>query len=142
MASQFTSGPTDGAFKMANEPNYADVPADYPRRAEHGAVSGFQPKLLLKSGPDGKFYSPGNTPHERWEDWKYSQGMVAAMVERCRQTKAGERAYMAEEEILLQYYQRALRPDERYGTEDQLKWTFRKVAEILEWPLPPIIALP
>lgn len=142
MASQSTLGLTDSALTMSEEPNYEDVPADYPRRAAHGAVSGFQPKLLLKSGPDGRFYSPGNTPHERWEDWKYSKGMVAAMVERCRQTKSGERAHMTEEAILFQYYQRAVRPDERYGTEDQLKWTFRKVAEALEWPLPPIIALP
>lgn len=126
---------------MSDVPNYEDVPADYPRRAAHGAISGCQPKVLLKSGPNGMFYMPGNSPHERWEDWKYSESMVAAMVDRCRQTKSGERAHMTEEEIILQYYRRALQPDERYGTEDQLKWTFTKVAEILEWPIPPLVAL-
>lgn len=127
---------------MSDEPNNTDVPDDYPRRAFHGAVPGYQPKLLLSSAQDGKYYSPGNTPDERWEDWKYSETMVAAMVERCRATKAGERAHMTEEEIILQYYRRALGADGRYGTEDQLKWTFRKVAEILNWPVPAIVSIP
>lgn len=124
---------------MSDDQNFANVPADYPHRSIRGAVSGYQPKLLLKSAPDGKFYAPKNTPQERWEDWTYSETMVAAMVKRCRETKAAERAHMAEQEIILQYYQRALRPDDRYGTEDQLKWTFRKVAEILGWTLPPVL---
>lgn len=131
---------TQGALTMCDDSNDADVPADYPYRTHQGAVPGNQPKLLLKSSPDGKLYVPGNTPHERREDWKYSKSMVDAMVKRCRETKAGERAHMSEEEIILQYYQRALTPDERYGTEDQLKWTFRKVAEALHWPLPSLIA--
>jgi hypothetical protein len=127
---------------MSDKPNYSDVPADYPRCEVHGSISGAQPKLLLSSAPDGYFYIPGNTPQQRWEDWTYSANMVTAMAERCRETKSGERAHMTEEEIILQYYQRALKSGGRYGTEDQLKWTFRKVAESLDWPIPFAISLP
>jgi hypothetical protein len=116
--------------------NYTDVPDDYPYRSAKGAVSGYQPKLLLTSSPDGKYYSPGNAQHERWYDWHYSTTLAAAMVEKCLESKAGKRAHMSETEIISQYYERAVAARGRYGTEDQLKWTFTKVAEALAWPLP------
>jgi hypothetical protein len=126
---------------MPETPNFADVPTDYPYRLVHGTVSGHQPKLLLTSSIDGKFYSPGNAPAKRWHDWQYSSGLAAAMVEKCIESKNGKRAHLTEDEIILQYYQRAVAAAGRYGTEEQLKWTFRKVAEVLAWPLPALLTI-
>lgn len=121
---------------MSELPNYAEVPEDYPYSPARGAVSGYHPKLLLTSSPDGKFYSPGNTPEERWHDWQYSTALAAAMVDKCLESKAGKRSYLSKIEIISQYYERAVAAGGRYGTEEQLKWTFMKVAAALAWPLP------
>jgi hypothetical protein len=121
---------------LPETPNFAEVPTDYPYRLPHGAVSGYQPKLLLTSSSDGKFYSPGNAPEESWHDWRYSVTLVSAMAEKCLESKAGKRAHLSQEEIILQYYERAVAAGGRYGTKEQLKWTFAKVAECLAWPLP------
>jgi len=121
---------------MPRTPNFAEVPTDYPYRLAHGAVSGYQPKLLLTSWSNGKFYSPGNTPDERWHDWRYSVTLVSAMADKCLESRAGKRSHLSETEIILQYYQRAVVAGGRYGTQEQLKWTFTKVAEALAWPLP------
>lgn len=127
---------SDTMLNKPDTPDYAEVPADYPYHPMHGAVSGYQPKLLLTSSANGKFYSPGNAPHERWHDWKYSTSLVSAMTQKCLESKAGKRAHISEAEIILQYYQRAVKANGRYGTEEQLKWTFTKVARDLGWPLP------
>jgi hypothetical protein len=123
-------------LNMGDIPNYADVPADYPYRPMHGTVAGYQPKLLLTSSADGRFYSPGNAPHERWHDWNYSITLASAMAQKCLESKSGKRAHMKEAEIILQYYLRAVQSNGRYGTEEQLKWTFTQVAKDLGWPLP------
>lgn len=123
-------------LSMSDTPNYAEVPADYPYHPLHGAVPGYQPKLLLTSSANGKFYSPGNAPHERWHDWNYSRALASAMAQKCLESKAGKRANMTEAEIILQYYHRAVKANGRYGTEEQLKWTFTQVSKALGWPLP------
>lgn len=130
-----------GSLSSNDAPNYAAVPADYPSEFVPGAVSGAHPKLLLTSSSDGRFYSPGATPETKWRDWQYSVSLASAMVEKCRASKAGKRHHMSESEILLQYYERAVKANGRYGTEEQLKWTFTKVAECLGWPVPDIFRL-
>lgn len=124
------------SLNMSDTPDYAEVPDDYPYRLAHGAVSGYQPKLLLTSSADGRFYSPGNAPHERWHDWNYSTTLASAMAQKCLESKSGKRAHMTEAEIILQYYLRAVQSNGRYGTEEQLRWTFTQVARDLSWPLP------
>jgi len=126
---------------MFDTPDYAEVPADYPYHPIHGAVAGYQPKLLLTSSANGKFYTPGNAPHERWHDWRYSAALASAMIQKCLESKAGKRAHMSEAEIILQYYLRAVASNGRYGTEEQLKWTFTQVAKNLGWPLPEVCQL-
>ena len=128
-------------LNMSDTPNYAEVPADYPYHQTHGAVSGYQPKRLLTTSSEGTFYSLGNAPHERWHDWNYSAALASAMVKKCLESKSGKRAYMTEAEIILQYYLRAVKANGRYGTEEQLKWTFTQVARTLDWPLPEVCRL-
>lgn len=119
-------------------PNYAAVPEDYPSAFVPGAVSGAHPKLLLTSSSDGKLYSTGSAPEVRWHDWQYSKSMVSAMIDKCIESKVGKRSHLSESEIILQYYQRALKTNGRYGTKEQLQWTFTQVAATLGWPLPDI----
>jgi hypothetical protein len=87
---------------------------------------------------DGKFYVPSDTPEERLRDWLYSQGMVQHFLLKCPETKQGRRAHMSEVAIIAQYYERAAAANGRYGTEAQLKWTFRRVAKLLGWPVPDV----
>lgn len=119
-------------------PDYAAVPEDYPSASKPGAVSGAHPKLLLTSSSDGKLYSTGAAPEVRWHDWQYSKSMVSAMIGKCIESKLGKRSHLSESEIILQYYQRALKTNGRYGTKEQLQWTFTQVAAALGWPLPDI----
>lgn len=122
---------------MTESKNYDDVPADYPRADIASAVGGTQPKFAVVEY-DGKFYIPGNTPPERWHDWAYSESLVQHFVKQCPETKRGKRAHMSEEDIIAQYYERAVAGRGRYGTEAQLKWSFRRVAELLGWPVPEV----
>lgn len=122
---------------MENDRNYDDVPSDYPYAEHFGAVAGAHPKLLLVRF-QGRYYTPGNTPEQRWNDWKYSESMVEHMVAKCLESKNGKRAHMSEKDIIAQYYERTVAGNGRFGTIPQLKWTFTKVAERLGWPLPDV----
>lgn len=126
---------------MTAPKNYDDVPADYPRADIASAVGGAQPKFAMVKF-EGKFYTPGNTPEDRWNDWSYSEQMVQHFVLKCPETKQGKRAHMSEEAIIAQYYERAVAARGYYGTEAQLKWTFRRVANLLGWPVPEVCKEP
>jgi len=121
---------------MSGQPNYDDVPSDYPYYEIRSSVAGYQPKLPLKMASNGKYCIPGNTPEERWHDWQYSEQLARALAEKCLQSKSGRRAHMTEEQIILQYFVRAISANGRYGSEAQLLWTFRKIGKTLGWPLP------
>ena len=116
---------------------YEDVPADYPRADVASSLSGAQPKFAMVEY-EGKFYIPGNTPPERWLDWSYSEALVQHFVSHCPERKRGKYAHMSEEDILAQYYQRAAAAGRQFGTEAQLKWSFRRVAQLLGWPVPEV----
>jgi hypothetical protein len=87
---------------------------------------------------DGKYYVLGDTPRERWHDWSYSESMVQHFLFKCPETKQGKRAHMSESEIIAQYYESAVGAQGRYGTEAQLRWTFQRVAQLLDWPVPDV----
>lgn len=122
---------------MSDQTKYDDVPVDYPRIEVASALAGAQPKFSVVEY-EGKFYIPGNTPPERWHDWSYSESLVQHFVKQCPETKRGKRAHMSEEDIIQQYYERAVAAGGRYGTEAQLRWSFRRVAQILGWPIPDV----
>ena len=52
----------------ADDARYAQVQADFPRPAHHGAVPGVQPKLLMTQYK-GRIYVPGCTPPEISQRW-------------------------------------------------------------------------
>jgi len=125
---------------MSSKPNYDEVPSDYPYYEIRSSVAGYQSKLPMRTASDGKFYIPGNTPEERWHDWQYSMLFAEALAAKCLESKSGKRAHMTEEQIISQYYVRAISAGGRYGSKAQLAWSFRKIAELLGWPLPKELA--
>ena len=117
--------------------DYGDVPNDYPHAAVASSLAGAHPKLALVEF-DGKYYVSCDTPEEQLQDWLYSEGMVQHFLLKCPETKQGNRAHMSEAAIIAQYYERAVAANGRYGTEAQLRWTFRRVAQLLGWPVPDV----
>lgn len=122
---------------MNDSNTFYDVPEDYPRIDIASSLAGAQPKFSVVEY-EGKFYIPGNTPPERWHDWQYSESLVQHFVKQCPETKRGKRAHMSEQDIIAQYYERAAAAGGEYGTPAQLRWAFRRVAELLHWPVPEV----
>lgn len=110
------------------------VPADFPRPVHLGAVGGFQDKLLLVQF-GGKFYEPGCTPPELHSRWDVCEDLARQFVEKARETKSGKRAHMTEQDILEQYLLRSMKMN--WGSTDEMRWVFRRVASLLGWPAPP-----
>jgi hypothetical protein len=110
------------------------VPDDFPRPQVLGAVGGFQPKLLLVSYA-GKFYAPGCTPPELFSRWELCEDLAQQFVGTARETKAGKRAHMSEQAILDQYCLRSMKMN--WGSDDEMRWVFRRAATLLDWPVPP-----
>jgi len=110
------------------------IPDDFPKPEALGAVSGFQDKLLLVQF-GGKFYAPGCTPPQLRARWNLCEDLAMQFVEKARETKAGKRAHMAEQEILEQYLARSMKMN--WGSADEMRWVFRRTAAVLGWPAPP-----
>jgi hypothetical protein len=96
---------------MARISHITDVPADYPYMGD---------------------------PFERWLEWIYSELLVEHFAELCPKEKGGAHARLSEEDIIAQCYARTVSADMHYGTEKQLRWVFRRVANLLGWPCPKV----
>lgn len=94
---------------MPRSSHISDVPADYP--------------------------CSGDT-FEKWLEWTYSELLVEYFAELCRQAKGGTHAHLSEEDIIAQCYEWAVSTRTYAGTEEQLKWVCRRVANLLVWPCP------
>jgi hypothetical protein len=116
-----------------NEPQYADVPADFPRTCLPGSLAGKMPKLALVEF-EGKYYGPGDSPPERYARWQGCEDLARQFQKKCLETKAGKRAAMPEAEILQQYLDRLLKTN--WGTEAEMRWVISRTAELLGWPRP------
>lgn len=120
---------------MASKTDYvSEVPVDYPCESRPIALTGAQAKIALVI-EDGKYYQPGDAPSERRLAWLFSESLVEQFTEKCLESKSGKRAEMSEIEIIAQYVDRAIAA-EGFGTPAQVRWTFRKVARLLGWPIP------
>lgn len=111
-----------------------NVPADFPRPQALGAVAGFQPKLLLKKQGE-KYYAPGCSPEELHARWDVCEDLAQQFVLKCKETKSGKRADVLEVDILEQYCLRSMKAG--WGAADEMRWVFRRVAAVLNWPAPP-----
>ncbi|WP_343583430.1 hypothetical protein [Herbaspirillum sp.] len=109
-----------------------EIPDDFPRVGVASSVTGAQSKFsMVKHGE--RYYSPGNTPPERQEQWMICNELVEGYSSKCQRAKEGKRAHMTHEEILAGYYEAELNANPFIDTA-QLKWVFRKVASRLGWP--------
>lgn len=117
-----------------DDARYAQVPADFPRPAHHGAVPGVQPKLLMTQYK-GRFYLPGCTPPELFQRWDVCEDLAKQLSAKSSESKAGKRAGMTELEILDQYLPRLIAT--RWTSEAEARWIIRRAAAMLGWPVPP-----
>lgn len=109
------------------------VPDAFPRSRPAGAVPGAQTKFLAVEY-EGRYYSPGCTPPEIHERWRYCAELVPQFVASCLRSKAGKRAHMSEQEILQQYLVRLI--DSKWVTDVEADWVIDEVARQLDWPQP------
>lgn len=115
------------------EPDYSKVPVDFPRPETLGAVSGFQPKLLLKQHGD-KFYASGCTPRELYKRWDRCEDLANQLAVKSLESQQGKRSHMSEIEILDQYLPRLIAT--KWTSEAEARFIIRRAAEILGWPVP------
>ena len=111
-----------------------EVPKDFPRPVYAGAVSGAQPKMLLTRRRDGSYGEPGSSPEEIHHNWKYCEEVIEHLRIKSLESAAGKRSHMTHEAILDQYLTRLLATG--WMSEAEARWTLRKVAERLDWPVP------
>lgn len=110
---------------------YNQIPADFPMEPLLGAMSGAQAKLLLTEY-EGKFYTLGTSPPERFQRWDICEDLARQLSEKSLESKAGKRAHMSENEILQQYYDRLEKTGWVIDTEGV--WVIHRVSAILSWP--------
>jgi len=115
---------------MANEFN---VPADFPRAKQLGAMPGTQDKILATQY-EGRFYPPGCTPPELHANWQYCMSLVEQFVSSCVETKLGKRRDMMEVDILDQYQARLIATG--WCSGEECHWVIRETAKLLGWPAP------
>jgi len=117
----------------SEELDYSKIPSDFPRPEVGGAVSGFQPKLLLTSY-QGRFFAPGCTPPELYARWERCEDLAQQLAAKALESKRGKRAGMSELEILDQYLPRLIAT--RWTSEAEARFIIRRAAQILSWPTP------
>lgn len=122
---------------MANNPTLQSVPDDFPGSPGASSLSGAQPKIDLVSFA-GRFYSPGNTPLDRFVRWETCEDFARRLSVPARESKFGKRSHMSEESILAQYLPRITAMG--WASEDECRWIVRRMAAILGWPIPPVAA--
>lgn len=127
MADAQESTPSPGE----DDTKYERVPSNFPRPKQLGAVPGAQPKYLA-TRYKGRFYSPGCTPPELYENWLHCVSLVEQFVPACIETKSGKRRDMSEADILDQYLTRLI--ESKWVSADEAKWVIRETAKLLGWP--------
>lgn len=120
------------SFPSEDDTKYAQVPDNFPRPQQFGAVPGAQAKYLATKYK-GRFYSPGCAPPELFENWRHCMSLVEQFVSSCIETKAGKRSHMPEAQILDQYLVRLI--SSQWVSEDEARWVIREAARLLGWPM-------
>lgn len=109
------------------------IPPDFPRQAYLGVVPrGLADELMTEY--EGHLYSPGCSPLERFEHWKFCEELAKQLVEELLEFKAGFYAYMSETQALNYYLPRLVAT--RWTSEVEARWIVRRTAELLNWNVP------
>ena len=113
--------------------DYTSIASDFPKLEHFGAVPGTQMKLLVVQF-EGKYYTPGDTPPERFRRWQNCEDLAQQFCTASLNSKAGKRSHMSEEAIIDQYLDRLI--DTGWVTIAEAHWTMRRTIQILGWPVP------
>jgi hypothetical protein len=81
-------------------------------------------------------YEPGRTPGQRCLDWNVCEELALYLAGECDRTKAREDRSVRPVDILLKAYRMV--EGLGWGEPPLLRWIFRRVAALLDWPLPDI----
>jgi hypothetical protein len=123
-----------GSPHQPEEPDFNAVPDDFPCPIHHGALPGAQSKFLVTEYR-GRFYVPGSTPPEVYERWEICEDLAEQLAQKSLESKAAKRAHMTKAEILEQYLSRLIA--QKWTSEAEARWIIRRVAQIVNWPIPP-----
>lgn len=109
-----------------------EIPADFPRPVQLGAVSGAQPKILVIE-EHGRFLAPETKQSELEQRFDICEDLVHQLAVKSLESKAGKRAHLSEAEILLQYRMRLIAT--KWTSVEEAHWIIDKVASQIGWHL-------
>lgn len=113
---------------------FSQVPEDFPYPSPNpGAISGFQPKILIQKHGD-QYFQPGTSPEDRLARWELCEDLALQFKTKCIETKAGKRSDVPEQEILDQYFQRLQATN--WVSKEEAIWIMRRTANLLAWQIP------
>jgi len=116
------------------ESKFAEVPDEFPYVGITSAIGGFQNKLEL-TGRDGRYYTLGNSPAERYQQWCTCEELIQKFAIQCRHANAGEHSHIEGKDLLREHYAVATKAGWGLSIE-QLKYVFRRVTSQLGLPSP------
>jgi hypothetical protein len=120
--------------KHASKVDYSDIPHDFPQPVPL-KVSPHGPMGVHISMYERKCYNAGGSPPEIWELWQVCAELVEYFKKTCLDEKALHSPLLEPAEIIDFYFSSTLN-DLGWGTEAEVKWIFRHVADELAWPVP------
>lgn len=113
--------------------SHPDVPDEFPQVAIASSAGGFQNKLVL-TRYGGRYYVPGNTPPERWQQWCESEKLIPYYAQKCIEARISAPT-VSDGCVLQSVFTGALEVVESLSFE-QIKYLFGRVADLLAWRLP------
>jgi hypothetical protein len=112
--------------------DYSAIPPDFPRR---------KPLHVPPHGKDGlyfsyfagQYYGPGCSPPEVWQSWQICEELAQHFKKECLK-EIRRSPLIPESEVIELYYENTLKLG--WGTDAEVAWIFRRVAQLLGSPLP------
>lgn len=77
---------------------------------------------------------------ERWVDWGVCEELAVYLCRECIEAKASMHRSTRPVDILYKSYQKASALG--WGEPAELRWVFRRVAALLNWPAPDVVRRP
>ena len=108
------------------------IPDSFPREVFGGAVSGMQPKLLVRNVGDR--YVAGQTQGERLARYEICLDLVQQLLLYCRRKKTEKPAWSIQE--IVDKTHQAIRSKKWGLSEAEIQWVMAQVAQGLHEPQP------